>query len=137
MVKIHRMGTGFGFLVVMNLGSKQKPFKNSVCDDPPPKLLNGDEIFWLVESINNRWRKSNSKKRKSQNNDDLVWWKKKSIFYNLEYWKYLLVQHQLDIMHIEKNVCESIYNTLLHILGKFKDWLKSRMDLMEMKIWEN
>lgn len=45
MVKMHRMGTGVGFLMVMNLGSKQKPFKNSVCDDPLLKLFNGDDIF--------------------------------------------------------------------------------------------
>ena len=35
-------------------------------------------------------------------------------------------------MHIEKNVCESIYGTLLHIQGKTKDSLKSRNDLVEM-----
>ncbi|KAK9232680.1 hypothetical protein WN943_022928 [Citrus x changshan-huyou] len=59
---------------------------------------------------------------------------KKSIFYNLEYWNYLLVRHQLDVMHIEKNVCESIYGTLLHIPGKTKDGLKSKKDLVEMGI---
>ena len=42
--------------------------------------------------------------------------------------------HQLDAMHIEKNVCESIYGTLLHIPGKTKDGLKSRNDLVDMKI---
>ncbi|CAL8168043.1 unnamed protein product [Prunus armeniaca] len=26
----------------------------------------------------------------------------------LEYWKYLPVRHVLDVMHIEKNVCDSI-----------------------------
>ena len=59
---------------------------------------------------------------------------KKSIFYNLEYWKYLLVCHQLDIMHIKKNVCENIYGTQFHIPGKTKDGLKSKNDLVEMKI---
>ena len=59
---------------------------------------------------------------------------KKSIFYNLEYWKHLLVRHQLDVMYIEKNVCESIYGTLLHIPRKTKDGLKSRNDLVEMGI---
>ena len=37
-------------------------------------------------------------------------------------------------MYIEKNVCENIYDTLLHIPGKSKDGLKSRMKLLEMKI---
>ena len=69
--------------------------------------------------------KSNIQKRKSEKkNDDIIWWKKKFIFYNLEYWKHLLVRHQLTIIHIKKNVCESMYNTLLHIPEKSKDRLK-------------
>ena len=59
-------------------------------------------------------------------------WKKKSIFFDLEYWKYLHVRHNLDVMHIEKNVCESIIGTLLNIAGKTKDGLNSRLDLVEM-----
>ena len=59
-------------------------------------------------------------------------WKKKFIFFDLEYWKYLHVRHNLDVMHIEKNVCESIIGTLLNILGKTKDGLNSRLDLLEM-----
>ena len=37
-------------------------------------------------------------------------------------------------MHIEKNVYESIINTLLNVTGKTKDGLKSRLDLKEMGI---
>lgn len=63
-----------------------------------------------------------------------MWWKKKSIFYNLEYWKYLRVRNQLDVMHIEKFFYKSIYGTLLNISGKTKDGLKSRMDLVALEI---
>jgi len=35
-------------------------------------------------------------------------------------------------MHIEKNVFESIMNTLLNVKGKSKDNLKSRLDLPEL-----
>ena len=59
-------------------------------------------------------------------------WKKKSIFFDFEYWKYLHVRHNLDVMHIEKNVCESIIGTLLNILGKTKDGLNCRLDLVDM-----
>ncbi|CAL2229527.1 unnamed protein product [Prunus armeniaca] len=45
----------------------------------------------------------------------VVCWKKKSIFFDLEYWKYLPVRHVLDVMHIEKNVCDSIID--LRLLG--------------------
>ena len=42
------------------------------------------------------------------------------------------VRYNLDVMHIEKNVCESIIGTLLNIPGKTKDGLNSRLDLMDM-----
>ena len=48
-------------------------------------------------------------------------WKKKSIFFELEHWKYLHNRHNLDVMHIEKNVCESTIDTLLNIPRKTKD----------------
>jgi hypothetical protein len=44
------------------------------------------------------------------------------------------LRHNLDMMHIEKNVCESIIGTLLDLDGKSKDGLNSRRDLQEMRI---
>ena len=37
-------------------------------------------------------------------------------------------------MHIEKNICDSIIDTLLNIEGKAKDTLKSRIDLTHLGI---
>lgn len=51
--------------------------------------------------------------------------KRKSIFYELPYWKDLLISHLLDPMHIFKNVPDSIF---LHIEGKEKDTLSLRRD---------
>ncbi|WP_163014112.1 hypothetical protein, partial [Streptomyces sp. S1] len=75
-------------------------------------------------------------KRKRRNNDPVVDgpWKKRSIFYELPYWRTLFVRHCLDVMHIEKNVCESIVGTLLDIPNKSKDGEKARLDLKELKI---
>ncbi|XP_042387612.1 uncharacterized protein LOC121979689 [Zingiber officinale] len=61
-------------------------------------------------------------------------WKKKSIFFNLPYWKYLHVRHCLDVMHIEKNVFESLINTLMNIKGKTKDNVVARLDMVQMGI---
>ena len=36
-------------------------------------------------------------------------WNKKSIFFQLEYWKHLLLCYNLDIMHIDKTVCDSVF----------------------------
>ncbi|KAK9214285.1 hypothetical protein WN944_006278 [Citrus x changshan-huyou] len=119
--------------------TQKQPFNNKHEREPPPNPLNSEAIFRKVESIENKWGKVKDKKRKKRgekkdDDDDRVWWKKKSIFFKLEYWKYLLIRHQLDVMHIEKNICESIYGTLLNIPGKTKDGIKSRWDLKVLKI---
>ena len=62
--------------------------------------------------------------------------KKKSIFFQLPYWKDLLLRHNLDVMHIEKNVCDNIVGTLLGQVGKSKDNLKARLDLEKWGIRE-
>ncbi|GKA72203.1 hypothetical protein Tco_0778419 [Tanacetum coccineum] len=60
-------------------------------------------------------------------------WTKRSIFYELEYWSFLSLRHNLDIMHIEKNMLEAILNTLL-INDKSKDTAKARQDLQVLGI---
>ena len=61
-------------------------------------------------------------------------WKKKSVFFDLEYWEHNLLRHNLDVMHIEKNVCDNILGTLLDLDGKTKDNENTRKDLEEMGI---
>jgi hypothetical protein len=61
-----------------------------------------------------------------------VLWKKKSIFFKLLYWKDNLLRHNLDVMHIEKNVIDNILCTLLDIKGKSKDNLQACQDLQEI-----
>ncbi|CAA7034547.1 unnamed protein product [Microthlaspi erraticum] len=65
--------------------------------------------------------------------EELLRWKKKSIFFKLPYWEELPVRHNLDVMHIERNVAASIVSTLLHC-GKSKDGLQARKDLEELGI---
>ncbi|KAL0445737.1 UNVERIFIED_CONTAM: hypothetical protein Slati_1701600 [Sesamum latifolium] len=56
-------------------------------------------------------------------------WTKKSIFWELEYWSTHLIQHNLDVMHIEKNVFDNIFNTVMDIKGKTKDNQNAPKDL--------
>ncbi|GJQ93667.1 zinc finger, PHD-type containing protein [Tanacetum coccineum] len=60
-------------------------------------------------------------------------WTKRSIFYELKYWSFLTLKHNLDVMHIEKNVLEIILNTLL-MNDKSKDTTKARQDLKNLGI---
>lgn len=71
------------------------------------------------------------RKRKRKDKDP---WTKKSIIFELPYWKTNVQRHNLDVMHIEKNICEIVVGTLLNIEGKSKDHLKARLDLVNMGI---
>ncbi|KAL0446475.1 UNVERIFIED_CONTAM: hypothetical protein Slati_1775400 [Sesamum latifolium] len=56
-------------------------------------------------------------------------WTKKNIFWELEYWSTHLIRHNLDVMHIKKNVFDNIFNTVMDIKGKTKDNLNAGKDL--------
>ena len=62
--------------------------------------------------------------------------KTRSVFWDLPYWNILGVPHSLDVMHITKNVCESLLATLLNMPEKTKDGPKARADLLSMGIRE-
>ncbi|RVW43644.1 hypothetical protein CK203_097059 [Vitis vinifera] len=110
---------------------QKKAFNGKQKFSSPPQPLSGEEILRKIDVISNSWRK-NKNSRGKLNVNTTNCWKKKSIFFDLEYWKYLHVRHSLDVMHIEKNVCESIIGTLLNNPGKTKDELNSRLNLLEM-----
>jgi hypothetical protein len=57
---------------------------------------------------------------------------RKNAFFKLPYWKDNFIRHNLDIMHIEKNVMDNIIGTLLDMNGKTKDNLKACKDLHKM-----
>ena len=93
-----------------------------------PIPLTGEEVYRLVARVTVEFGKG--KKKKKWTNI----WKKRSIFFDLPYWRCLDVRHSIDVMHVEKNLAESIVGTLLHIQGKTKDGLNARRDLVEMGI---
>ena len=61
-------------------------------------------------------------------------WKKRSIFFSLPYWKDHKLRHNLNVMHIEKNVMENILGTVLNLKDWTKDNYKARLDLADMGI---
>ena len=54
--------------------------------------------------------------------------------FDLQYWFNVDVKHCIDVMHVEKNVCDIAIDTLLNIQGKTNDGLNTRKDLVEMGI---
>ncbi|XP_039138852.1 uncharacterized protein LOC120276193 [Dioscorea cayenensis subsp. rotundata] len=124
----------------------------------PPSIPTGSDILLMlkdVQPIYGKRKKGNLSKsttstlRKRQRDGDVdsddddqhedgphdaELWKKRSIFFDLPYWEHNLLRHNLDVMHIEKNICENIVGTILDIDGKLKDNMKSRVDMVEMGI---
>ncbi|XP_040378242.1 uncharacterized protein LOC102718885 isoform X1 [Oryza brachyantha] len=104
-----------------------------------PKPLTGEEILDQTKDLPINFGKDPNKKRprttdKGKGTKKEIIWKRKSIWFRLPYWKDLLVPHNFDAMHIEKNVCDNIINTLLGIDGKSKDNMNARLDLKLLNI---
>jgi hypothetical protein len=99
---------------------------------PPPIPLSGHDVLEELSGCVNVFGKNEKGKRKRGERYLVHQWKKKSIFFELPYWRHLLIRHNLDVMHIEKNICENILGTLLDIPGKSKDSLNARLDLVKM-----
>ena len=103
---------------------------------PPPIVLSSHDIWEKLSNCENDFGKDVKGKRKRGDRYLVHQWKKRSIFFELPYWKHLLIRHNLDVMHIEKNICDSILGTLLDIPGKNKDSLNGRLDLEKLNMHE-
>jgi hypothetical protein len=126
----------------------KKAFDGTIEKRRAPKIHNGKHMFMMVKDLKVVLRKGKGggskktkkagknaeKNAKNNGNETSVLFKKRSIFWNLPYWKDLMVCHAIDVMHVEKNVCKSLVGTLLDIPSKTKDTLKACMDLEEMKL---
>ncbi|CAA7027471.1 unnamed protein product [Microthlaspi erraticum] len=107
----------------------------------PPITPSGSTILQQVESVDVIFGKPTEiSKRKRDRAESMregssrQQWRKKSIFFELPYWEHSLLRHNLDVMHIEKNVFDNVVLTLLDDKQKSKDNLKARKDLRELGI---
>ena len=100
----------------------------------PPRKRRGE----VIRALLNEWEEcpAPGKKRKAPK-PLLGVWKAKSVFWDLPYWHILATPHCLDVMHITKNVCESLVGTLLNMPDKSKEGPKARNDLKHMNIRED
>ncbi|RDX99680.1 hypothetical protein CR513_17246, partial [Mucuna pruriens] len=107
-------------------------FKNLTIERSlPPQRLNGIEIMSRVSQLKDFIFGLNSHNEKQHGFGEFHNWVKKSIFWKLPYWSTNLIQHNLDVMHVEKNVFDNIFNKVMNIKGKTKDNVNARED-MEM-----
>ncbi|GJX08844.1 hypothetical protein Tco_0196776 [Tanacetum coccineum] len=130
---------------------QKERFDGTVENRGPPTPLTGSDVLKQLSGIRFKYGKSKKRTREEDvgststfectntiieediDGENLLW-KKKSVFFDLEYWEHNLLRHNLDVMHIEKNVSDNILGTLLDLDGKTKDNENTRKDLEEMGI---
>src|SRR6266508_5322100 len=118
-----------------------------------PKHVDGKLVFELVKNIRvvlgkkvAKGKEGTKKRKKTTESDDQgkemggheqdeTGFKRVSIFFKyLPYWKDLDMRHAIDVMHVEKNVYDSILGILLEIKGKTKEGIKSCKDFVDLNI---
>jgi hypothetical protein len=108
-------------------------FDNTIEKDSALKQYTGKLVSEMVKNIEVVFRKGTVKRQKRKKTLTLtdIPFKKQSIFFKyLPYWKDLQTCHSNDLMHVSKNVFDSIIGTLQDMPRKSKDRLKSRIDLV-------
>lgn len=114
----------------------KKSFDGTIEKRCAPVTLSGSDLLDQLKDVKtvNDGAFNHKSKYKKMHDDQVYNWKKKSIFFSLPYWETLLIRHNLDVMHIEKNLLESVLYTLLNTEGKTKDGIKARLDLQELRL---
>ncbi|XP_074351607.1 uncharacterized protein LOC141690732 [Apium graveolens] len=113
---------------------QKSAFDNTMEKLSEPIPLTGEEVLERVLPLADHVYGKTQNQPRWKKGEPRPIWKKMSIFFQLEYWKFLPVRHTLDVMHIEKNICEALTGTLLNIPGKTKDRESVRIDMAEMGI---
>ena len=90
-----------------------------------------DQVNALTTAVPGKHPQFGGVKRKR--NADESNWRKKSIFFELDYWASNKLTHNIDVMHVEKNVCDSLLGTFLDN-DKSKDTTNARHDLKNMGV---
>ncbi|KAI5349871.1 hypothetical protein L3X38_002762 [Prunus dulcis] len=110
---------------------KDKEFDGNTERRLRPREWSGDEILEQLNRLDFApFGKTVSRTRPSTHLN----WTHKPMFFELPYWSKLKLRHNLDVMHVEKNVFDTLVGTILDIEGKTKDTIKARLDLERMGI---
>jgi len=104
-------------------------FVGRVENDVAPPRLSGEELFDVVSEYGDIVFGVQSGKKKFPSFGLTYNWLKQIIFWELPYWKTDLLRHNFDVIHIEKNVFENIFNTVMDVKGKTKDNIKARLNV--------
>ncbi|XP_025647406.1 uncharacterized protein [Arachis hypogaea] len=105
----------------------------------PPFKLSGGDIARQLQDVHVHLGKVQSvtgKRTRRQQTaiHDESPWKKRSIFFELPYWENNGLRHNLDVMHIEKNVCDNIVFTIMNEKDGYSSNISRCVDLRQRKM---
>ena len=116
------------------LCKQKQSFDGHVDTRSTPITVSEREIMLQTDTVINHVfgkKTVNSPNKRKRREEALTVWKKRNIFFTLPYWEDHVLHHNLEVMHIEKNVVDNIIDTLLNLDGKTNDNLRARQDLKE------
>ena len=97
--------------------------KGVVVTDRPPAAMTGAEIRQQIDGL-----VANTEGGFVGYGEQHMWTHKSGLT-RLPYYDDLLLPHNIDVMHTEKNVVEALWATIMDIPDKSKDNVKARVDL--------
>ncbi|WVZ83462.1 hypothetical protein U9M48_030607 [Paspalum notatum var. saurae] len=101
--------------------------KDTVCYEGPPKRLSAQEILDQLASL-----KLNEEKTAYEGFGKEHNWTHISGIWDLPYAKALILPHNIDVMHKDRNVAESVISMCMDFSDKTKDNIKARKDLAKI-----
>jgi len=105
-------------------------FIDKVERDVTPSVPLGEELYDVVSQYEGIVFGIQSGKQKFHGFGVTINWVKQSIFFlELPHWNNNLLFHNLDVMYIEKNMFENIFNMVMDVKGKKKDNMITRIDI--------
>ena len=90
--------------------------KDVVVKDPAPQMMTGATVRAQLDAL-----EVNKQEGGFVGYGEQHAWTQKSCLWNLPYFDDLLLPHNIDVMHTEKNVVEAIFGTIMDIPDKIKD----------------
>ena len=115
------------------LRKKGKHFNGLAENRSKPIHHTGDDVLQMLKDLKVTFGKGPGSQSVSKDADGhAAMWKKKCIFWELPYWKFLLVRNAIDVMHVTKNLCVNLLG-FLGVYGKTKDTPEARQDQKRVK----
>ena len=84
-------------------------------EEEAPEKFTAEEVVELLQRVSHVQPgvTDTGLKRKQGDKGERVIYNRKSAWWKLSYWKDLLLPHNLDVLHKEKNICDNLLGTLL------------------------